>query len=236
MTETQTNPTRENPYAKYAKVTPKTFNRLRGWGQNFVIFLLLLYAKIKYNVTFEGRENIVDGIGSYIVAANHQSNLDPPLVSLALGFNRHIAYMAKLELYETLPGRIFCICTGTFAVNRHKLEMATIRSCKEVLKSGWHLGIFPEGTRNKTREGVAEVKRGVGFISAINNVPVLPVGIRRYRVEGDWRTHIRVRIGKLIPCTGDKDTMTDAVVAALKDLVDNPGLSGAAYDKEKSPS
>jgi 1-acyl-sn-glycerol-3-phosphate acyltransferase len=223
MTDTpqSTQPQNEtNPYAKYAKVVPKHYTALRGRLQNVVMFLCASFARIRYGLTYEGKENIPHNIGNYIVAANHTSNLDPPLVSWVMGYNTRIAYMAKKELYETFFGKVFCLAMGTFAVNRQKMEMATIRSCKSILKeTNWLLGIFPEGTRNKSKAGMGETKRGVGFIATMNKVPVLPIGLVRYQTQGKER--IKIRIGQLIPYEDgmDTDTMSQKVADALTHLL-----------------
>lgn len=223
MTDTIPSPPSQNetnPYAKYAKVVPKHYTELRGALQNIVMFLCACYARIRYDLKLEGKENIPHNIGNYIVAANHTSNLDPPLVSWAMGYNVRIAYMAKKELYETFFGKVFCLAMGTFAVNRQKMEMATIRSCKTILnETNWHLGIFPEGTRNKSKAGMGETKRGVGFIATMNKVSILPIGLVRYQTQG--KEKMKIRIGQLIPYEEgmDTDTMSQKVSDALTHLL-----------------
>jgi 1-acyl-sn-glycerol-3-phosphate acyltransferase len=223
-----------NPYAKYAKVVPKHYTALRGFLQNVVMFLCSVFARVRYDLKWEGKENIPRHIGNYMIAANHTSNLDPPLVSWVMGYRTRIAFMAKKELYETFWGKVFCLSMGTFAVNRQKMEMATIRSCKSILNdTTWHLGIFPEGTRNKSKAGMGETKRGVGFIATMNKVPVLPIGLVRYQTQG--KEKMKIRIGELIPYEEgmDTDTMSQKVADALTHLL-RMEEGWVAFEKEDS--
>lgn len=169
----------------------------------------------KYRMKVKGKENKPKGLGSYIMASNHISDLDPPIISVIMGW-QPVSYMAKRELFEHPAWALYYWWMATFAVNREKLEMSTVKSALKVLKSGrWVLGLFPEGTRNPDGS-VQEAKRGVAFFAKSANVPVLPIGLCR---KGKNRTQIRVRIGPLIPPEDDMDAMTEKVQNAIAELV-----------------
>ncbi|MBY0404321.1 MAG: 1-acyl-sn-glycerol-3-phosphate acyltransferase, partial [Cyanobacteria bacterium] len=128
-----------------------------------------------------------------------------------------ICYMGKEELFETFWSQLFYRTVGVFSVNRHKIEISTIKTAKVVLNSGnWQLGMFPEGTRNKDGEGVQEVKKGVAFIAKSTHAPILPVGISR---SPSNPKEITVRIGKIIPCEGTIESLSQELHHALLDLV-----------------
>lgn len=205
------------PVNPYSKVTVEDYNWFKRFFQTLVVFFLAVFVYSKYRLTIEGKENIPKGSG-YIVAANHMSNLDPPLVSVAMRWT-NIAYMAKSELYETPFSAWFFHHVGTFAVNRQKMEISTIKSAKEVLKSSWPLGMFPEGTRNKDATGIKELKKGVAFISKAANVPVLPVGLSH---APDDHRKVTVRFGKLIEPKATVEEMSAALQQALLELTGKP--------------
>jgi 1-acyl-sn-glycerol-3-phosphate acyltransferase len=184
-------------------------------AQWICIHLMEVYFRYKYKLQILGKENQPKGWQSYVVAANHISALDPPLVSLALDF-QPISYLAKTELFEKPLMRIYNVWMSSIAVNRDKLELSTVKSALKVLKHGqWALGIFPEGTRNTALPGekVGESKKGVAYFAKTAKVPVLPLGI--YRGNG----RLEIRIGKLIPSDCDLDELGAKIQIAIADLV-----------------
>lgn len=159
----------------YAKRKAGEFNFIRMCFQKlwmYVVAIPLLWLFYKFEI--RGKENIPKG-KRFICSANHISHFDPFLVSLAVG--RPVAYMAKKELFE--ENKYFALCMdylGAFAVNREKLEVSTIKTVKEVLKSNWMLGIFPQGGifRNKTIE---KINKGFAVIAKASKWDILPISI-----------------------------------------------------------
>ncbi len=182
----------------YAKRTADEFNFIRSCFQKFWMYFVavpIFWLFYKFEIT--GRENIPEG-KRFICAANHISYFDPFLVSVAV--KKPVAYMAKKELFEDNPFFVFCMdYLGAFAVNREKLEVSTIKTVKEVFKSKWMLGIFPQGgiRRNNTIE---KVNKGFAVIAKAAKCDVLPisiVGVEKY----NWipfKAKIKVQIGTLI--------------------------------------
>ncbi len=183
----------------YAKKKAKELNFLTRLYQIYAIHVVFRLATIWfYKFKFVGRENIEKN-KSYIVSPNHISYLDVFLVSIALG--KPLSYMAKKELFESSDyiaknmDRL-----GAFSVNREKPEISTIRSVKEVLKTNWSLGIFPQGgiKKNKTLE---EINHGFIMFAKMAERDILPISITGF--EGyNWkflkRKEVRVKIGKPI--------------------------------------
>ncbi len=181
----------------YAKRTSDEFNFLRWCFQKFWMYIIAMpFFAIFYRYEIKGRENIPKD-RKFICAANHISHFDPLLVSLAV--KKPIAYMAKKELFEN--SKFFCTLIdwlGAFAVNREKLEVSTIKTVKEVFKSSWMLGIFPEGGIYRTRIKTIE-NLGVGFavISKAAKCDILPISIVGCE-EYNWipfKSKIVVKIG-----------------------------------------
>ena len=110
-----------------------------------IIFQLLF--RIVFRARVIGAENLPQQ-GAVILAANHMSNWDPPF--LACFMRRHVAYMAKEELFEhPVFGAAIRACHA-FPVKRGAADRAAIKTAVEVLKLGHCLGLFPEGTRSRT--------------------------------------------------------------------------------------
>jgi len=121
--------------------------------------------------------------GGVIVAANHISNFDPPL--LGVGVPRPVSYMAKKELFAMPVLAQLLPHLNAFPVDRAAGGTAALRASLRMLKEGRCVGIFPEGGRNVT--GTNEEKAGAAFLAAASGAPVVPaaiVGSRRLRPFG----------------------------------------------------
>jgi len=159
----------------YAKRDTKEFNFLTEifqwiavWGVTFP------YVALFFKMKVEGQENIPNG-ESFVVAPTHSSNLDPILVSMVT--KRPIAYMAKKELYEVPIFRHIIAGLGTFAVNRNKLEIATIRTAQAVMKTKrWILALFPQGNRDLPGK-ITKVNPGFAYLAKAAKSKILPISI-----------------------------------------------------------
>jgi 1-acyl-sn-glycerol-3-phosphate acyltransferase len=112
--------------------------------------------------------------GGLVVASNHFSWIDP--VALGWACPRTIYYMAKIEAHR-VPGLGQLIrAFGTFSVRRGESDREAVRMMREIVRTGWALGLFAEGTRQ--RSGVpGEVQPGAAMVALQENVPVIPVAI-----------------------------------------------------------
>ena len=120
-----------------------------------------------------GRENIPTK-GAVILAANHMSNWDPPL--LAAYLKRPICYMAKQELFAVpVLGRIITSC-HSFPIKRGGADRAAIKVALQIIKKGHCLGLFPEGTRSSDGK-VHKAEAGIGLLAALSGAPVVPAAI-----------------------------------------------------------
>lgn len=127
----------------------------------------------------------VRGMGGLLIAANHQSYLDPVLVGVAL--DRPIHYLARHDLFE-VPGLGPLIrAVNTHPLRQNEVDGTAVRTVLRILRAGEALLLFPEGTR--TWDGsIGRFQVGVGAIAARCGVPVLPVCI-----EGTFRCWPRSR-------------------------------------------
>lgn len=113
--------------------------------------------------------------GPAIIASNHGSNLDPCLVGIA--FPGEIRWMAKAELWKVPLLGWLITKLGAFPVKRGEADRDAIRRARELLREGWIVGMFPEGTRQRGG-GLGEPQPGVGMLAMEPGVPVIPVRIR----------------------------------------------------------
>ncbi len=155
-----------------------------------------LFYVIKYKITVIGKENIPDMKGGYIVASNHVSNNDPPVVGIT--FKGKFNFMAKEELFQKNKFFTWIITKmGAFPVKRGAKDGAqAIEKALESLKSGRIFVIFPEGTRSKDGT-LGRAKSGVTIIAAKAKAPVVPVFIKYGRKR--FRRRIQVSIGEMMP-------------------------------------
>lgn len=141
-----------------------------------MLFLFCRYwIRICFAVAFRirvlGRWN-VPLAGGVILASNHQSYIDPPLV--ATGVNRPVYFMARKSLFERffLFGW-FIRNVNAFPVDRDRGDVGAIRQTLRLLKDGAAVVVFPEATR--TFDGaILDLKPGLFAIASRANVPVVP--------------------------------------------------------------
>jgi len=178
----------------YARIDPARLNwRTYLWQLTSTFLLVIPFTRLFYKLTIKGRENVPKR--RIIVAPNHISYFDPHLSFTAVP--RPMAFMAKKELFETkMRDAILSLCA--FSVNREKLEIATIRSVKDIIKTkNWHLCIFPQGGIRKDKK-IHDIKGGFVAIAKMAKNDILPVGITGTE-ELNWdifhRGHIKINIG-----------------------------------------
>jgi 1-acyl-sn-glycerol-3-phosphate acyltransferase len=113
--------------------------------------------------------------GRFILAANHVSYLDPPLVSSLSPRRPHT--IAKKELFEHPLIARFFRALGAFPIDRGKADRKAIRHAIEMLESEAPLLIFPEGGRSRTGE-LGAGGLGLGMIAHATKSPIIPVYLR----------------------------------------------------------
>jgi 1-acyl-sn-glycerol-3-phosphate acyltransferase len=112
--------------------------------------------------------------GGIVIAANHFSWIDPP--ALGAVSPRPVFYMAKVEAHR-VPGlgqlmRSF----GAFPVRRGESDREAVRTMREIVSSGNALGMFVEGTRQ--RSGVpGKAQPGAAMVALNESVPIVPAAI-----------------------------------------------------------
>ena len=126
-----------------------------------------------YRTRFIGGERVPHG--GAVLAGNHVSYLDPVL--LWCGAPRPVRFMAKSELFSAPVIGYFLPRLWSFPVRRGEPDRAAITTATAHLTQGELVGIFPEGTRQRSGDDLGEANEGVAFIAIRAGVPVVPVGI-----------------------------------------------------------
>lgn len=156
---------------------------LRRWGNRLWYqvwkWVLMAICKVAFRLRFEGREHEPRS-GPFLVAANHASVLDPPIVGM--GLRHQSAYMAKDDLFSVPVLGPWLRSIGSFPVRRGTPDRGAIRRSFDVLEQGGVLVIFPEGTRSPDGR-LRDPEPGAAMIALRTGVPVLPAAvINSYRI------------------------------------------------------
>jgi 1-acyl-sn-glycerol-3-phosphate acyltransferase len=142
---------------------------LSDFSYQIIRTILYVFFKVFNRIEVIGGENVPKN-GGVIVAANHISYLDPPVLGVAL--KRRPTYIAKEGLFRIpfIGGIVRACC---FPVKRDKPQPSIIKEAVTRLKKGGVLVLFPEGSRSADGNFL-DAKRGVGMIAGISVVPVVP--------------------------------------------------------------
>jgi 1-acyl-sn-glycerol-3-phosphate acyltransferase len=135
-------------------------------------FFVRLFFAIFFDVHVTGQHNVPEA-GKIIIASNHLSGVDVPLIPAYL--KRRVIYMAKEETFKSRWGWLIRFL-GAFPVRRGEADRQSLRAAQEQLKAGRIVCIFPEGTRSKIHT-LGQAHAGMGMIALRSGAPVLPVAI-----------------------------------------------------------
>ncbi|MCK4547087.1 MAG: (d)CMP kinase [Candidatus Eisenbacteria sp.] len=136
--------------------------------------------------------------GGCIVACNHVSFWDPPIVGMAVRRESH--YLAKKQLFRNRFFGWFISSLNAVPIDRERIDRQGLKMAQDLLRSGCLLLVFPEGTRQKTG-CLGKALPGVGLIAVGAGVPVVPAYISG--TLGFWRNFFRrgrlcVRFGEAV--------------------------------------
>ncbi len=188
---------------------------------HFGVKLGLFLAGIRYRIV--GRDLVPLDRG-VVVCANHQSNVEPPLLFDVVHPMLHILYKAEIDSIPVLA-RAFRY-GGFLPVDRRNKEAAlrSIEAGAASIRAGNSFMIFPEGTRSRTGD-LLPFKKG-GFIMAIKaQAPIVPVaaqGGRDAMRHGSWIIRpvtVTIRIGDPIETAGYRLDQRDELIAIVRDRI-----------------
>lgn len=135
----------------------------RLWQKSFVAFF-------GYRVV--GKEKLVKD-GPVVIASNHESFLDPPLVGVA--YNKEVYYLARKTLFRGFGAWLYPRL-NSIPVDQDRPDMTSLKKIIKLLKGGNQVVVFPEGARTLDGE-LHEGQPGTGLIVAKSKAVVQPVRI-----------------------------------------------------------
>ena len=177
-----------------------------------------------------GAENLVTE-GSVLVASNHESFLDPPLIGNL--YKTEMYFLARKTLFKG-PAKWVYPRWNAIPVDQDRPDMASLKTIIRRLKEGHRVLVFPEGARTLDGE-LGPAAPGVGLIAAKSGAVIQPVRIRGAREalpRGSSRirfARISVTVGKPIRLTPEEikqassgkegyDLIAKRIMAAIADI------------------
>jgi 1-acyl-sn-glycerol-3-phosphate acyltransferase len=148
---------------------------LPQWALEIIRPIVGAVSKVAWKIEFSGVENIPQD-GGVIVAANHQTYIDPFWISLPI--KRPTRYLAWSAAFRwPIVGQCL-IWLGAWPLALEGSDPAAIRRSLQWLREGGAVVIFPEGGRSTVTGGLERFKAGAIRLALEANVPILPVTIR----------------------------------------------------------
>lgn len=185
-----------------------------AWFMPFATWVVRQFARLFYGLRVSGVEN-VPREGGAVVACNHVSGWDPPIVGVSV--YRRLDFMAKKELFERPLSRAVMLGLRAFPVDREAQDIGAIKEALRRLQAGHAVGIFVQGTRS---EGGAAALDGASFLAQRAGVPLVPAAIWR---EG---RAFRVAFGEPLEAAGrtreEARELTSALMGRIGDLLPQP--------------
>lgn len=170
---------------------------------HFIRIAFYYFFKVFFRYRIIGAQHI-PAHGGVIIAANHISLWDPPVIGAA--FIRPIHFMAKEELFNIPILKWIITKIHAFPVKRGAADRSAIRHAISLLKKGDMLGVFPEGTRSKSGE-LGKPEPGMIMIALKAGVPVVPaaiIGTNQVFKKGCLLPQFTVRFGAPIHISEEK--------------------------------
>lgn len=189
-----------------------------------IFYIVKPVFRFLLRIKSEGVENIPRE-GPCIIASNHRSHLDPPVINIISP--RPVLFLAKRELFEVPVLGWFIRKAGAIPVNRDGRDVSSLKRALNALKDGNCIGIFPEGRRAKPGE-FRRPQSGVGFLIEKAKAPVVPALIEgtdkilpvNSKLPKLFMYNIHVKVGKPINFHGinDYQHIADKVMEEIKSL------------------
>jgi 1-acyl-sn-glycerol-3-phosphate acyltransferase len=159
----------------------KPFYRF-SWGIVRTLF------KVLFGFRAVGSEKVpVDG--PVILASNHRSYYDPPLIGISI--NREVHFLAKVELFSFRPFGKLISALNAHPVRRGQKDIAAVAEMVDLLKNARAVVIFPEGTRQKGMGDHVKAKSGVARLALATGAPIMTTYVQGS--ENVWKALFRLR-------------------------------------------
>ena len=194
-----------------------------------ILFVLL---KLFFRLKIEGAENIPKK-GSFILASNHASYLDPPILAAGCydyNMGRKLNFLAKDELFRGKLFGWYITKLNAYPIKRNVGDIGAIKETIKRIKNGKPIVIFPEGERSPDGS-IKEGFPGIALLALKTKIPIIPAYIKGAEEvlsvkNKSFKPHkIYVKYGKPL-IFYDKGPVayteiTNAIMLAIKELADS---------------
>ncbi len=203
-------------WADLARRAPARMRFLYTLAHEFIT----LFARLALDFHVTGLER-VPRKGPLLVAANHISFWDPPLIGATLPREAH--YIAKAELFHNRLFGALISRYNAIPIRRGPQARVALRGAEEVLAGGGAVVIFPEGTRNRSGRFLPP-RPGIARLAAQGRAPVLPTyisGSNQIRRSMLRKVPVRISFGlPMMPPVGPGAREADrAYVRGIMDAI-----------------
>lgn len=148
-------------------------------GYSLLTPIMRVLFKLYYNPKIINKE-VIPKEGPILIVGNHKHIYDQCLTIMAT--KRVIHYMAKKEYFDGKMAWFFKL-VGCIPVDRSIKDHNATEKALKVLNSGGAIGLFPEGTRNKTKDVfLLPFKFGTVSMAKKTNATIIPFGL-----TGDYK-------------------------------------------------
>ncbi|MBR2545280.1 MAG: 1-acyl-sn-glycerol-3-phosphate acyltransferase [Erysipelotrichaceae bacterium] len=161
-----------------------------------LIRAFLFPVALSFRPKVHGKENI-PAEGPVIICLNHRYNPDPAWACLVT--KRVVHFLAKKELHES-RFRVFFRLAGTISVDRQAHDHKAMNEAEQMLRDGHVIGIFPEGTRNRTDEPLLPFKYGAVRMAQKTGASIVPM-----IAKGTFSTGVRIYVGEAYKINEEAD-------------------------------
>ena len=183
------------------------------YGYRILKPILAPIYKFYYNPKIIGKENIpLDG--AILIVGNHKHLMDQ--CNVIISTKRLVHYMAKKEYFDGCFAWFFKM-VGCIPVNRSIKDKEAVNRALDVLNDGYALGLFPEGTRNKTDKFLLPFKFGAVSMAKKTDAYLVPFGI-----SGDYKFRSRnltIKFGKPFKVEGDLKSANERLEREVSKLM-----------------
>lgn len=172
---------------------------------------LSLFLKTVYRPSVNGKENIPKD-GRIILAGNHTNYFDCILIASAT--KRCVHYLAKDELMKP-PLNLIFKNLGIIPVNRRQKDKAALESAEAVLREGKVIGIFPEGTINRTDSVIMPFKFGAVKMAQETDTRIVPFVISgKYK---PFKKSVKIRFFESVKVTENLEEANNNLMKIVYD-------------------
>jgi 1-acyl-sn-glycerol-3-phosphate acyltransferase len=150
------------------------------WYQ-FVRNVAKSYFELFYDIRVSGLENLPPEGSGFLIASNHVSFYDPPIIGAQVP--RDTYYLARKTLFDPKIMSVLLPSILAIPVDQEKPDMVGLKKIIQIIRGGNPVILFPEGSRSYTPD-LLPAMPGVGLVVNKTGAPVVPV--RLFGVREIW--------------------------------------------------